>query len=258
MMELDGRPVTTDELAGLGLYNYGHFTSMRVDYGRVRGLSRHLRRLANDCRTLFDADIDPETVRKLIRRASADSPAVVRVTVYAPQLDLGFPGREVEPHVLISSRPASDQELPPLRLRSRRYQRELPLVKHVGLFGTIHHRRAAQLGGFDDVLFVDDQERISEGATWNIGFVDGDRLVWPDAECLPGVTMELLQALGQPESTTAEIDLASAASMRAAFVTNAAVGVRPVRIIDGVRYDHDADLIRDLRDAYAAIPGEDL
>ena len=31
MMELDGRSVTADELARLALYNYGHFTTMRVD-----------------------------------------------------------------------------------------------------------------------------------------------------------------------------------------------------------------------------------
>lgn len=44
MMELDGRSVMADELARLALYNYGHFTTMRVDAGRVRGLSLHLRR----------------------------------------------------------------------------------------------------------------------------------------------------------------------------------------------------------------------
>lgn len=68
MIELDGRPVTADDLASLALYNYGHFTSMLVSDGRVRGLSFHLRRLVNDCRTLFATDLDRSTVRKLVRR----------------------------------------------------------------------------------------------------------------------------------------------------------------------------------------------
>jgi branched-subunit amino acid aminotransferase/4-amino-4-deoxychorismate lyase len=258
MMELDGRPVTPDELAGLGLYNYGHFTSMRVDQGRVRGLSLHMRRLVNDCRALFDTDIDPELVRELVRRASGDSAAIVRVTVFAPGLELSHPARVVDPHVLVTTRPATGHELPPLRLRSARYQRELPHVKHVGLFGALQHRRAAQLAGFDDVLFVNDRGHISEGATWNIGFVDGERLAWPDAACLPGVTMKLLKAPGWPESTTAKIDLAHAAGMRAAFVTNAAVGVRPVQMIDHITFDPDASLLRDLCEVYAAIAGDEL
>jgi branched-subunit amino acid aminotransferase/4-amino-4-deoxychorismate lyase len=258
MMELDGRPVTPDELAGLGLYNYGHFTTMRVDHGRVRGLSLHIRRLVNDCRTLFDTDIDPETIRKLVERSSAHSSVVVRVTVFAPGLELDRLGWPVQPHILVTTRPAADHELPPLRLRSIRYQRELPQVKHVSLFGSIYHRRRAQLDGFDDAVFVDGRSRICEGPTWNIAFVDGDRLVWPEAECLPGVTMALLKALGQPELTIAEVDLRSIGAMRAAFVTNAAVGVRPVQLIDHSHYDPDSDLIRDLRNTYLAIPGENL
>ncbi len=38
MIELDDRSVTADELARPALYNYGgHFTTMRLDAGRVRG-----------------------------------------------------------------------------------------------------------------------------------------------------------------------------------------------------------------------------
>ena len=62
MMELDGRSVTADEVARLARYNDGHFTTMRVDAGRVRDLSLHPRRLVNDCRTVFDAELDPATV----------------------------------------------------------------------------------------------------------------------------------------------------------------------------------------------------
>lgn len=253
-MELDGRRVTAEELAALALYNYGHFTTMRVDGGRVRGLSLHLRRLVGDCRTVFDADLDPDAVRRLVRRACGDGSTMVRVTVFAPELDLGRPARAVEPHVLVTTRPVQDHDLPPLRLRAARHERDEPGVKHVGLFAAIRQRRIAQRSGFDDVLFVDRHGNVSEGATWNIGFFDGERLVWPAAEYLPGVTMALLRSLGRAESTRA-VDLASASAMPAAFVTNAAVGVRPVGQIDEITYAGD---VRELREAYLAIPGEDL
>jgi hypothetical protein len=63
MMEPDGRSVPADELARLALHNYGHFTTMRVDAGRVRSPSLHPHRLVNDCRTVFDTELDPATVR---------------------------------------------------------------------------------------------------------------------------------------------------------------------------------------------------
>jgi hypothetical protein len=34
------------------------------------------------------------------------------------------------------------------------YERDLPEVKHTGLFGAPHARRAAQIAGYDDALFV--------------------------------------------------------------------------------------------------------
>ncbi len=42
MAELNGVPADLDQVQVLGLTNYGHFTSMRVDDQRVRGLSLHL------------------------------------------------------------------------------------------------------------------------------------------------------------------------------------------------------------------------
>jgi branched-subunit amino acid aminotransferase/4-amino-4-deoxychorismate lyase len=257
MMELDGRSVTADELARLALYNYGHFTTMRVDGGRVRGLSLHLRRLVNDCRTVFDAELDPATIRRLVRRTCGDSPTMVRVTVFAPDLDLGRPARFVEPRLLVTTRPVQDHDLPPLRLQTAQYERDNPRVKHVGLFGPTWQRRKAQHNGFDDVLFVDRHGSISEGATWNLGFHDGERLVWPAAEQLPGVTMTLVRSLGHA-SAARRIPVASVASMSAAFATNAAVGVRPIGQIDQTTFPGNAEIVRELRAAYLAIPGEEL
>jgi branched-subunit amino acid aminotransferase/4-amino-4-deoxychorismate lyase len=263
MMEFDGRPVTPDELGPLGLYNYGHFTSMRVEDLRVRGLSLHLERLARDCRILFGAELDTEHVRHLARRVAGKepSPVIVRVTIFDPGLELGHPGSKAEPHVLVSTRPAATGALPSLRLRSAHYERDLPAVKHIGLLGTLYHRRAAQLDGFDDVLFTDAESQISEGATWNVGFVDGDRVFWPKSAVLPGITMHLVKdviAEMGTTSATAPVDVSNVSNMTAAFVTNVSVGVRPVQSIDGIQLADDAPILGTLRRKYLALPGESL
>jgi branched-subunit amino acid aminotransferase/4-amino-4-deoxychorismate lyase len=261
MMELDGAPPTTRELAVLAFANYGHFTSMRVDEGRVRGLTRHLERLVRDCRAVFGADLDSGRVRELVRRvvASSPSPVLARVTIFAPDLELASPGRQYAPRILVTTRPAPDALLAPLRVRSAHYQRDLAAVKHTGLFATVHHRRAAQRAGADDALFVDDGGRVLEGATWNVGFVVDASIVWPQADCLPGITAELLaQALpgiGVP-STTAPVRLKELASARAAFATNSSVGVRPIQSIDSTTFPGDEALIHRLQSAYRAIEPE--
>lgn len=264
--ELDGAPVSPAALSALALLNYGHFTTMRVTELRVPGLAAHLARLARDCRVLFDHDLDVERVRRLVRRVVPDAaPTVVRVTVFAPALGLADPAAPVRPSVLVTTRSAAaaaaEGEVPPVRLGSVQYRRDLPAVKHVGLFGTVHHRRAARLAGFDDALFVDDRSRIIEGPSWNVGFLRGDRVVWPAADHLPGVTMglvrELLDAAGF-SSVTAPIALADLGEVRAGFVTNAVVGVRPVASVDGVEIQREQRFVADLAAAYGALRGQHL
>jgi branched-subunit amino acid aminotransferase/4-amino-4-deoxychorismate lyase len=263
LMELNGRPVSTGELAGLALYGYGHFTTMLVTDLRVRGLDLHMDRLSRDCRTLFGVELDIPRVRELARRSARAhlSPSVVRVTVFDPHMDLGHPSARQLPQILVSTRPApTDASPPPVRLGTRRFTRDTPQIKSTGLFGAIRQRRAAQLDGYDDALFMGVDGRVSEGPTWNIGFLDGGGLVWPQAPCLPGVTTALVsraaENLGIPVTTR---PIASAASTRTAgaFITNAATGVRQVAAIDGVHLPQAA-LVRKFAAAYADLPGDPL
>jgi branched-subunit amino acid aminotransferase/4-amino-4-deoxychorismate lyase len=260
--ELDGEPVAPEALQALALTNVGHFTSMRVDDGRVRGLSLHLARLVRDCRTVFAADLDPQHVLDLVRwavRGGHDgrvSSVVVRVTVFDPALEIGRPGAAATPHVLVTTRPAPPAVPPPLRVRSCVFRRELPEVKHIGLFAALHQRRVAQRAGFDDALFTDPAGAVSEGPTWNIGFCDGNGVVWPEADVLPGVTMALLQQAC--EHTVSPVTLKALGRMRAAFAVNAAVGVRPVGAVDGAALPVDHPGLDALARAYAAVPGDPL
>ena len=260
MTDLNGVPADLDQVKTLALSNYGHFTSMRVEDNRVRGLSLHLDRLVRDCRVVFNAELDPDRVRHLVRQAIADRTGaiVVRVTVFDPALEVGHPGVAADPQVLVTTRPAVAQPLPPMRVQAVQYRRDLPAVKHVGLFGLVHHRRLAQLNGYDDVVFTDETSRLSEGATWNIGFFDGETIVWPEAETLPGVTMALINQVHSGPVDTAPIDMAQLAEMRAVFATNAAIGVRQISAVDGTEWPDAHPILDVLRKEYADIPAEPL
>jgi branched-subunit amino acid aminotransferase/4-amino-4-deoxychorismate lyase len=259
MAELNGAPATPDTLKALALVNYGHFTSMRVEDGQIRGLSHHLERLVRDSRILYGAELDRDQVRAYVAQAigSRAGTFVIRVTVFDPTLDLGRPSTSGRPSVLVTTRSAASSPLPPMRVQSATYVRDLPEVKHVGLFGALWHRRNAQLNGFDDAVFTDADAYLSEGPTWNIGFYDGERVIWPNAEVLPGVTMRLLQQV-HDRTALAPVNLQDVPQMRAAFATNVSFGVRPISAINDVELPADHAILDDLRKEYEEIPAESL
>jgi branched-subunit amino acid aminotransferase/4-amino-4-deoxychorismate lyase len=259
-MQLNGVTPSMDQVKTLALTNYGHFTSMLTEDGRVRGLSLHMQRLAKDCRLLFDADLDIDQVRSYVRQALVDQDprTVARVTVYDPGLDLGTIGSDATPHVLVTTRAASASDPGPLRLQAAAYRREMAAVKHIGLFGALRCRRTAQREGFDDVLFLNQDGTISEIATSNIGFVREGTVVWPRSEWLTGITMTLLnQALDEPIHSE-PLTLKDFPDMDFAFATNAATGIRPVVSVDDHTWPVDHPALKQLRDLYADIPAERL
>ncbi|WP_228821351.1 aminotransferase class IV family protein [Nocardia farcinica] len=261
-MELNGRPITIDEVSRLALTGFGHFTSMRVE-GRagVRGLTLHLDRLRRDCRTVFAVDLDLDRVREYLRKAASDidSPTILRATIFDPNLQLGTPGATAEPHVLVTTTPARPVPLSAARLQTAVYTRDLPRVKHVGLFGALHHRAQAQRNGYDDVLFTAADGTVSEAATANIGFIDAnDRIIWPEADVLPGTTMRLLSQTRDEDVVTQPIAVSDLAQYKAAFLTNVAIGVRAVAAVDDMTWKADHPLLDELRADYEAIPPERL
>ncbi|WP_433206942.1 aminotransferase class IV family protein [Nocardia sp. CA-107356] len=259
-MELNGSPISQSELAALGLVGYGHFTSMRVENRAVRGLSQHMDRLTRDCRTVFDAELDPERVRHLIRRAVADTDTavVVRITVFDPHIALGGPGADADPQILVTWREAPPVPQVPMTLRSAVYTRDLPKTKHVGLFGALYQRRLAQRDGADDVLFTNADGTITEIATSNIGVISEGQLIWPQADVLPGITMRLLSQTLDEEVVVKPITLAELPHIDAAVATNAAVGVRAIARIDDINLSVDHEMIDRLRAEYESIPPQHI
>ena len=256
VLTLNGVTAAADDLRLLVANNYGHFTALRVVDGAVRGLDLHLQRLAAATRELFASELDVGLVRRWLRDAvtGRDGELSVRINVFSRRFDRAHPAAPAAPDVLIAVVDAPPpQTVAPLRLKSFRYGRELPHVKHVGTFPLFHFRALAQRAGFDDALFVAGDGTVAEASIWNIGFHDGERIVWPQAPQLEGISMQLLRAgcarLGIPQ-VTRRVRLDDLPTFRAAFLTNAAATVQPVCRIDALELARDAAMEQQLRRAF--------
>ena len=258
-VDINGAPATIADLRLLAATNYGHFTSMQVRDGCVRGLDLHLDRLEQATRALFGSELGRAQARAWMHQAIGgdEQPLSLRVNVFARGFDRERPAAPVKPDVLVAVGAPATPHSTPLRVKSFTYERTSPGVKHVGTFPLFQHRRMAQLAGFDDALFVDRDGFVSEGSVWNVLFVDGDEIVWPDAPQLRGVAMQLLQAgmerIGM-RSGMRPVPLAEIGRFRGAYFSNSSQPVRAIARIDAAEFAMDADLDARLAACYDSIP----
>ncbi|MBO9827656.1 aminotransferase class IV [Xanthomonas sp. A2111] len=254
-----GQPAGAELLAAAALLNYGHFSTMQVRDGAVRGFDLHLQRLQQANTALFGSDLPVARVRDALRAALAafgSGDASLRVTVFAPGFSLRRVDADCEVELLVSLAEPAQADLAPLRLRSGVFAREASQFKHVGTFGAFYQRRLAQQAGSDDALFVDAQGQVAEGPTWNLGLWDGDCLHWPQAPALHGTQQRLLQAglaaLGVPQQVRPLL-LPEFGSDAAAFTCNAR-GQHAVAAVDGRTLRPAADLLAMLEAALHTQP----
>jgi branched-subunit amino acid aminotransferase/4-amino-4-deoxychorismate lyase len=257
----NGQPATADDLRALALLNYGHFTTLQVRGCRARGFGLHLQRLQQATRELFGSELDAGRVRGDVRRALREHDAAdctLRITVFARGFDPATDAARDAVDLLVAIAAPADPPAVAVRLRSFRYQRVAPHLKHVGTFPLFHHRRLAMQAGADDALFVDAAGCVSEGSVWNLGFWDGQGVTWPRAPALRGTGEQLLQAgldvLGVAQARR-EVDLAGIAGFRGAFACNSR-GAWPVAAIDGVDFAPAPELAGLLRQALDTQPLE--
>jgi branched-subunit amino acid aminotransferase/4-amino-4-deoxychorismate lyase len=258
-IELNGRVPDLAELGFLAQVNYGHFTTMQVRDRGARGFSLHLRRLQDATRELFGTELDADRVRDWVRQILDDDAATLRVTVFSLALDRRHLDRPVAVDVLISCGKPASPRTTPLRLKSIHFERTLPRIKHVGTFEQFHHWRQARLGGFDDVVFTTAAGEVSEGSIWNIGFWDGERVIWPQAPALRGITMQLLdQGLSAQGVGTVvrPVALGQLDTFRGAFIVNSGSIGPMIEYIDSQRFEIDVVLMQRLQSAYESRPVE--
>jgi branched-subunit amino acid aminotransferase/4-amino-4-deoxychorismate lyase len=275
-LEIDGHPATVEQVWAIDLSPRGHFTAMQVRRGATLGLEFHLARLDAANRELFGTGLDGDLVRGYIRHAldGAGQDATVRVNAFQPPnsrsastITVGGPirrGASVavggDVRVMVSVRPPAAAPSRPQRLQTVEYQRPLAHIKHATGFGQGYFAGLAAANGFDEALFVAPGGAVCEGSITNIGFVDGDAIVWPDAPALRGVMMQVLQReltrAGLPWRH-APVRAADLASFGGALLTNSH-GMAPVAGIDDLSLPAGAAPLRAAARLLAAAPRDPI
>lgn len=257
---IDGAPATPEDLAHQALVNYGAYTSFRVEDGGVRGLDLHLARLESSAVELFGQTVGMDHLRALMCSAlGTRQNAWLRISLFSNAISNRDPTAQGAPRVMIGVFDPPSPLADTTRLQLQTYEREAPHLKHVATFGLLRTRRAARAAGFDDVLFMGYDGRISEGSLWNIGFLERETVVWPQAPMLMGVTQALLsQGLRDHglAQTTRPITVADFPRFDAAFLCNSATPAASIKAIDGHVFDVRSDLIDRLQSLWRTTPLE--
>lgn len=236
--------------------NYGAYTSFGVADGAVRGLDRHLERLRLASVSLFGEPVPEARLRDLMRSAMADRCRCwLRVSLFSREIGTRDPTWSGTPQVMVGAFDMPQPLAASVRLQTQVHARIEPALKHAASMDLLRARRRARADGFDDALFVDRDGRVAEGTLWNIGFVRGDTVTWPQAPMLAGVTQALIDAgLSGAGLTgeTREVNTAELDAFDAAFICNSATPACSVVALDGRRFGADPALIDRLHAAWAS------
>lgn len=250
---IDGAPAEVEALSGFTRTGYGHFTTLQVREGAVRGLDLHLIRLQRATRALFDGLLDTETLRADLRRALADAPdASVRISVVAGNWNARGMSGPARIRTLILVDPPAPEPEQAVRLRSFAHERYLPRFKHLGGFELFHLRRQARMQGFDDAVLRTREGFLSEGPTFSLGFFSGAALVWTQAPQLDGITRRLLMQSDRRPALR-EISPAEVRGFDGAFCCHSG-GIWPISRIDDAVLPVDDVRIAGLRARLADVP----
>lgn len=255
---VDGVLATPDDLTHVALVNYGAYTSFGVGQGGARGLDLHLARLEAEAIELFGEPVGETRLRDLMRAAvGAREACWLRVSLFSPEIGPRTPDWSGRPKVMIAASPPPPPLADSVRVQLQTYAREAPHLKHVATFGLIRARRLARAAGFDDALFADAGGQVSEGSLWNIGFISGSDVIWPQAPMLAGVAQALVQrGLGHARLTgrSAPVHVDDLADFDGAFLCNSATPACAVTAIGDHAFATSPAMIDRLAAAWASNP----
>ena len=241
-------------------YGYGVFETIRFQNLKVQNLEKHHIRLKTSAHALdIFFEKSKEDFEKTLLEAISDSGRQSGLVRY--QLDKR--GRSSEESLKVSGNryiKAMYQKGFRLCISEVRKSSTALLTRHktVNYLEHLLVLKKAKSIGYDEALYFNEKNYITEGTYTNIFFVRGSVLYTPSLACglLPGTMRAQILELAQMKNITCvegDFTLEDIANAEAVFVTNALMGIMPVREINEVQsYNINHIIVDDLSSALMA------
>ncbi|WP_028024176.1 aminodeoxychorismate lyase [Enterovibrio calviensis] len=258
MILLNGQPADLLPITDRGLqYGDGCYTTMLVESGVVRSWSRHQDRLKANTAQLGIEGIDWQhltlSVAQVADSLKAEIKSIVKVVVTRGSGGRGYsPEGCHTPSVVVSShaypshyKQWQEQGIQMVMLKQRLGLSPLAGLKHLNRLEQVLIKQELNAQDVEDGVVCDLNGKLIETSASNLFWRKGDTLFTPDLS-LSGVegTMraEVIQAAQlegfQIDIVTEDADVIFSADE--VFITNAVMGLVPVRCIEQTRYSSDA------------------
>lgn len=247
------------------MFGYGLFETSKVLNGKILFLDEHIKRLEEGCKTIGLSlnteknKIVDEAYRLLELKGVKDG--VLKI-LYAKDNN--------ENYLLLTTRENSYSEehysngFKLMFSELKRNQNSiLTYVKSNNYMENILAKEIATDNGFDEVIFLNTDGFISEGAVSNIFWIKDNAVYTPSVECglLQGIVREkILVSLNRLGLKTnigkfTKSDLIDADEV---FITNSIMDIMPVSKIEDISFNLEKNIItRDILDEYNDLIGEE-
>ena len=241
------------------LYGYGLFETLKVTDKKIEFFEEHLRRMALGCEML---DMSPEYKTDAIERYARDLLGANRLSVGSLKI-LYARNRDRDDLIIMTGEKAYYEQdyVRGFKLcisaTRRNASSKLTYIKSNNYMENILAKREAQKKGYDEALFLNTDNFVSEGSYTNIFFVRSGIIYTPAVSCglLPGIIREKVIELAKTLSIRLETGEYSREDLLLAdevFLSNSLMGIMPVSRIGDTRFDlGKSPTTTSLREAFA-------
>lgn len=239
-------------------YGEGLFETFRWNYEAPNALDRHIKRLENGSEVLDMPFPGRKKVEDYTRRAVENSKvedAYVKICLIASG-SLKYHSRPKGSRLLTIVR---DYERPKEQVTacvsSLRYDSNSPTikVKSTNYLKNVLAQREAVDSGFEEGIFLNEEDEVCEGNSANIFWLKGKTLFTPSPECglLQGITRELLISIAPKiglDVREGRFKLNDLLDSDGVFLTNSLAGIKAVCEIGDKEISMDERTYADIKD----------